>query len=181
MPYFANFRLIVELSTPLVNMRWFFYAVGYDKYSLYFFINGIVMTLLFFIVRIAMIPLYWYKVYTVLESPHWMKMRNFRYVMICTCVLLDIINIYWFKKMFRGAVMVFQSNWQYYEKHHKTQQLELLSSYKCRLKNGFLFANNILCESTKLGLNKIFPSRYIGSLERNMPKVLIDLLNRNAD
>ena len=57
MPYFANFRLIVELSTPLVNMRWFFYAVGYDKYSLHFFINGICMTLLFFTVRIATIPL----------------------------------------------------------------------------------------------------------------------------
>jgi len=184
MPYFANFRLIVELSTPLVNMRWFFYAAGYNKYSLCFFINGIVMTLLFFTVRIAIIPLYWYKVYTVLESPLWIKMRHFRYVMIFTCVLLDIINIYWFKKMFRGAVMVFQSNWQYYEKHHKTQQIETILFYRNQLMNAILSANNLVCESTKQGLNKINPSRYIDfrlSEHAFMPRILAELLNRNGD
>jgi len=179
MPYFANFRLIVELSTPLVNMRWFMYACGYDKYSICFFLNGIVMTLLFFTVRIATIPLYWYKVYIVLDSALWIKMRNFRYVMIGTCILLDIINIYWFKKMFHGAVVVFQCNWQYYEKHHKTHQLEMLSAYKKQVLHSISFANSILRESTKHGLHKI-SSRFT---DRNklVPKILADFINRYSE
>ncbi len=106
---------------------------------------------------------YWYKVYSVLDSPLWTKMRNFRYVMIFTCILLDIINIYWFKKMFRGAVLVVQSNWEYYEKHHKNQQLEMLASYKNQFKNSILLANEIVYRTTKSGLRKINPSKFIGS------------------
>lgn len=106
MPYFANFRLICELSTPLVNMRWFLYAAGHNKKSIYFFINGITMTLMFFTVRIAIIPVYWYKVFTVIDSPLWLQMKHLRYVMIVTCVILDVINLFWFKKMLRGAIIV---------------------------------------------------------------------------
>lgn len=110
MPYFANFRLICELSTPLVNMRWFLYAAGHNKKSRAFFINGIAMTVLFFAVRIAVIPVYWYKVYSVVDSELWAQMRHFRYIMIVTCVILDVINLFWFKKMFAGALAVLEAN-----------------------------------------------------------------------
>lgn len=110
MPYFANFRLICELSTPLVNMRWFLYAAGHNKKSRAFFINGIAMTVLFFAVRIAIIPVYWYKVYSVVESDLWTQMRHFRYIMIVTCITLDIINMFWFKKMLKGALAVLEAN-----------------------------------------------------------------------
>lgn len=159
MPYFANFRLIVELSTPLVNMRWFLYAMGFKKDSTHFFINGILMTMMFFAVRILSIPIYWYKVYTVLDSPVWIKMRNFRYVMIVTCILLDIINIYWFRKMFKGALIVWNTKWQHYEKHHKHQQLEMLQEYRKNIK--YKLTNNLLYQSTLNGLNIINPSRYL--------------------
>lgn len=120
-----------------------------------------------------------YKVYMVLDSALWVKMRHFRFVMVGTCILLDIINIYWFKKMFHGAVVVFQCNWQYYEKHHKTQQLEMLVAYKKQMLQSITVANNILRESTKHGFNKI-SSRFT---ERNnlLPKILADLINRNTD
>ncbi len=172
MPYFANFRLIVELSTPLVNIRWFLYAVGFKKDSLHFFINGILMTLMFFTVRIASIPVYWYKVYTVLDSPTWIKMRNFRYLMIVTCVALDIINIYWFRKMFKGALIVWTTNWQYYEKHHKTQQLELLHEYRKNIKQKL--TNNLVYQSTLNGLNIINPSRYLPQM------MIINSININV-
>lgn len=152
MPYFANFRLVVEFSTPLVNMRWFFYICGYEKNSLHFFLNGILMTLAFFVVRIMSIPLFWFKVYTVLDSPVWLKMKYFRYVMIVTCLLLDIINIYWFNKLFKGAKLVWSANWQYYEKHHKTQQIEVV-------KSKILLVNNVICESTRQSLVAIVDSR----------------------
>jgi hypothetical protein len=175
MPYFANFRLIVELSTPLVNIRWFLYAVGFKKDSLHFFINGILMTLMFFAVRIASIPVYWYKVYTVLDSPTWIKMRNFRYVMIVTCVALDIINIYWFRKMFKGALIVWTTNWQYYEKHHKNQQLEMLHEYRKSIKHKL--TNNLLYQSTLNGLNIINPSRYLAQVTIDPNMYLARIIN----
>lgn len=110
MPYFANFRLIAELSSPIINMRWFLYAMGYQKNSFQFLINGLTMTLIFFLVRILTIPIYWYKVYTVMESPLWIVMGYFRLVMVTTCLTLDIINLYWFKKIYIGAKYLVMSN-----------------------------------------------------------------------
>lgn len=139
------------------------------------------MTILFFTVRIASIPVFWYKVYSILESPLWAKMKHFRYIMIITCLALDIINVFWFRKMFKGAIIVWQSNWQYYEKHHKTQQLEKLNSYSTLFKNKLLNANNLVYQSTRNGLDIIInPSKYIGIgfIERNIsvPRVLTDFL-----
>jgi hypothetical protein len=163
MPYFANLRLIVELSTPLVNMRWYLYALGYKKDSIIFFVNGIVMTVTFFLVRVAFIPVYWYKVYIVIDSPLWMKMRNFRYIMVITCIILDVINVYWFQKMFKGALIMWSTNWQYYEKYHKPQQLEMISAYRKNFMDKIFFANNILLQSTLNGLHIINPSRFMPS------------------
>ena len=181
MPYFANFRLVVELSTPLVNMRWFLYACGYNKNSLHFFFNGIIMTIMFFLVRIVSIPIFWYKVYSVLDSPLWIKMKNFRYIMIGTCFCLDVVNVYWFKKIFRGAQIVWSTNWQYYEKHHKAQQLQNLHAYHRLLKDKILGANNVIFQSTKNGWNIINPSKYlnVGLIERRVPKIVSDFLSKH--
>lgn len=130
MPYFANFRLICELSTPLVNMRWFLYASGLNKTSFYFLLNGLVMTAMFFTVRIAIIPIYWYKVYSVSDSQLWTQMQHFRYIMIITCLILDVINIFWFKKMFRGALIVASSNWKNYKKNNPDEHSKIISSYQ---------------------------------------------------
>lgn len=178
MPYFANFRLIVEFSTPLVNMRWFLYACGYSKDCGHFFLNGIAMTMVFFLARIMTIPVYWFKVYSVLDSVLWIKLKYFRHLMVVTCFFLDVINIYWFKKMFKGAIVVWSANWQYYEKYHKTQQIEMIKS---KLVNNFVY------QSTLGGLNLIAnPGRFIsiGFMERfSLPKIAADLFgpNREAD
>lgn len=168
MPYFANFRLIVELSTPLVNMRWFLYATGYPKDSIHFFVNGIVMTALFFTVRIASIPIYWYKVYTVLDSPLWAKMRTFRYIMIVTCLALDVINVYWFRKMFKGALIVWNTNWQYYEKHHKAQQLERLGNMRKFVSSKLTISNSAMYQSTVQRLQRLYPANYMPTSAMNL-------------
>ncbi len=139
MPYFANFRLICELSTPLVNMRWFLYAAGHNKNSPAFFVNGIAMTVMFFAVRIAIIPVYWYKVYSVVDSQLWMQMRHFRYIMIVTCLILDVINIFWFKKMFKGAVAVIKNNWRYYK-----EKSSVMMAYHTNLEGTTNFTKNML-------------------------------------
>lgn len=176
MPYFANFRLIVELSTPLVNMRWFLYACGYPKDSVYFFINGLTMTLVFFVVRILSIPIYWYKCYSIVDTPQWFKLKYLRHVMVLTCLCLDVINIYWFRKMLRGAMIVWSTNWSYFEKHHKSVQLARLA----RLRSS-------LYTSTMNGLNVIgTPSRYMGMrfvdrLIESLPAVIAEtFLSRPA-
>ncbi|XP_023589241.1 transmembrane protein 56-like isoform X3 [Trichechus manatus latirostris] len=51
--YIGNFRLIAELSTPFVNQLWFFKTLKYSKSSKAYIINGVLMTVMFFIVRIA--------------------------------------------------------------------------------------------------------------------------------
>ena len=42
--------------------RWFLDVLGYQKTSPIFLINGVAMAGMFFLVRIASIPPYWYKV-----------------------------------------------------------------------------------------------------------------------
>ncbi|CAF4082019.1 unnamed protein product, partial [Rotaria sp. Silwood2] len=104
MPYFANFRLLAELSTPSVNFRWFLDALKYPRRSKAFILNGLFMTIVFFFVRIFAMPIYWWKVYTVAVTPLWSHMGHFRFILIIVCVVLDVINLYWFSKMFRGCV-----------------------------------------------------------------------------
>uniref|UniRef100_A0A0E9V1N3 TLC domain-containing protein n=1 Tax=Anguilla anguilla TaxID=7936 RepID=A0A0E9V1N3_ANGAN len=43
LPYFANFRLLAEFSTPCVNQRWFFEVLGYPKSSKPNIANGVMM------------------------------------------------------------------------------------------------------------------------------------------
>jgi hypothetical protein len=107
----------------------------------------------------------------------WIKMRNFRYVMIITCIILDIINIYWFQKMFKGVLIVISTNWE----HHKTHQLEQFSNYRKNFRNKITESKGLILEA----LHKINHGRYLGIkfIERNvhMPKVLNDFLNRNTE
>ena len=72
------------------------------------------MTIIFFVARIVIIPVYWFKVYYILIRPLdtstiddiEIAMNKYLYIMIVTCIVLDIINIYWFIKIFKGAILV---------------------------------------------------------------------------
>uniref|UniRef100_A0A670ZWZ6 TLC domain-containing protein n=1 Tax=Pseudonaja textilis TaxID=8673 RepID=A0A670ZWZ6_PSETE len=64
LPYFANFRLLSELSTPFVNLRWFLDATGWSRTSRLVLANGLAMMVVFFMVRIAVIPSYYMQVYS---------------------------------------------------------------------------------------------------------------------
>ena len=64
------------------------------------------MTLVFFFVRIVAMPIYWWKVYTVAITPLWSHMGHFRFVLLVVCIVLDLINLYWFSKMVRGCAKI---------------------------------------------------------------------------
>ncbi|CAF1165359.1 unnamed protein product [Rotaria sordida] len=106
MPYFANFRLLAELSTPSVNIRWFLDALKYPRTSKLFVYNGLLMTIIFFFVRIFAMPIYWWKVYIAAMTPLWPHMGYFRLILLVVCVVLDVINLYWFSKMLRGCIKI---------------------------------------------------------------------------
>lgn len=102
LPYFANYRLMAEFSTPLVNNRWFMDTLGFDKSGPLYMGNGSVMTVVFFACRILNMPQYWYTVFSVYGTEKFMKLGNLQYVLIVSCFVLDLINLYWFYKLCKG-------------------------------------------------------------------------------
>lgn len=105
-PWFANFRLLAELSTPFVNQRWFLDVLGYDKGSPIFVSNGIAMAIMFLLVRIMAIPPYWYKVFLIYGSPACQELGRIWYVLLSSCIILDSLNCVWFYKILRGCYKV---------------------------------------------------------------------------
>jgi hypothetical protein len=126
------------------------------------------MTFIFFMARIFIIPIYWYKVYSISSTPDWIQTKHLRYLMVITCLALDCTNIYWFMKMLHGAKIVWSQNWQYYSEHHKKQQINRISSYCDLMVDKLLVKNNSFCKSTLNSVNRI-NKRWINSdfIDRN--------------
>ncbi|XP_058626049.1 TLC domain-containing protein 4-B isoform X4 [Onychostoma macrolepis] len=107
LPYFANFRLISELSTPFVNQRWFFEALAYPRTHRLVVANGVAMAVVFFLVRIAVMPPYWAKVFGTFGTPAFERLGLAAQVAwIVSCICLDILNTIWMYKITRGCYKV---------------------------------------------------------------------------
>ncbi|KAJ8363413.1 hypothetical protein SKAU_G00122440 [Synaphobranchus kaupii] len=107
LPYFANFRLISELSTPFVNQRWFFEALSYPRSGNLVVANGVAMTLAFFLVRIAVIPSYYTKVAANFGTPAFARLGlGPQVAWILSSVGLDILNLIWMYRISRGLYKV---------------------------------------------------------------------------
>ncbi|KAI1886797.1 hypothetical protein AGOR_G00199510 [Albula goreensis] len=107
LPYFANFRLISELSTPFVNQRWFFEALSYPRSGNLVVANGVAMTVAFFLVRIAVIPTYYLKVAATFGTPAFTRLGlGPQVAWLLSSVSLDILNLVWMYKISRGLYKV---------------------------------------------------------------------------
>lgn len=107
LPYFANFRLISELSTPFVNQRWFFDVLAYPRSHRLVVANGVAMAAAFFLVRIAVMPPYWAKVFGTFGTPAFERLGlGAQVAWIVSCVALDILNVVWMYKIARGCYKV---------------------------------------------------------------------------
>ncbi|EDO44390.1 predicted protein [Nematostella vectensis] len=110
LPYFANFRQLAELSTVFVNQRWFYTAAKEPYVSRRFLANAWSMVISFFLCRLAVMPYYYYKCSQVWDTPERMRLGP---LVTCfwlgTCVILDIINVFWMVKMIRGGYKVLNS------------------------------------------------------------------------
>ncbi|XP_048018669.1 transmembrane protein 56-B-like isoform X2 [Megalobrama amblycephala] len=112
LPYFANFRLLSEFSTPFVNQRWFFHMLGYHKLSKPSLVNGVAMAFTFFLVRIAVIPGYYSHMYSVFGTDDFYKLPlGGRSAWVISSVSLDIMNIMWMRRIIRGCLKVLHSAW----------------------------------------------------------------------
>uniref|UniRef100_M4AEF9 TLC domain containing 4 n=1 Tax=Xiphophorus maculatus TaxID=8083 RepID=M4AEF9_XIPMA len=110
LPYFANFRLLAEFSTPCVNQRWFFEVLGYPKSSRPNMANGVAMAVVFFMVRIAVMPVYYSRMYAVYGTEaFYLVPWGGRVAWICSSICLDIMNIMWMHKIARGCYKVLRS------------------------------------------------------------------------
>ncbi|XP_051867646.1 TLC domain-containing protein 4-B [Pristis pectinata] len=104
LPYFANFRLIAEFSTPFVNQRWFFEVLGYPKTSKPNIINGFLMALIFFLVRIAVMPPYYNKMISTFGTEAFNKLGlQAQLTWIIASICLDVMNLMWMHKIGKGC------------------------------------------------------------------------------
>ncbi|KAI1883095.1 hypothetical protein AGOR_G00241710 [Albula goreensis] len=111
LPYFANFRLLAEFSTPCVNQRWFFEVLGYPKSSKANLANGVLMAAMFFLVRIVVMPVYYARMYSVFGTQAFYRVSwGGRMAWILSSFCLDIMNLVWMRKIARGCFKVLHTS-----------------------------------------------------------------------
>ncbi|KAM6219655.1 TLC domain-containing protein 4 [Rhynchocyon petersi] len=105
--FVGNFRLLSELSSPWINQRWFFETLKYPKFSKANVINGILMTVVFFIVRIAVLPSLYYFLYSMYGTEPYVRLGPLiQYSWVGSCIVLDILNVFWMIKITKGCIKV---------------------------------------------------------------------------
>ncbi|CAG5106536.1 Oidioi.mRNA.OKI2018_I69.chr1.g2887.t2.cds [Oikopleura dioica] len=110
MGWYSCFRLLSEFSTPFVNLRWILVSIGLKNTRRYK-INGVLMTASFFLCRICTFPIYWYYVARVWNTESFNNIPNVLFFFwIVGPLALDILNTFWFYKMFRGMLKALQKS-----------------------------------------------------------------------
>ncbi|KAK1785851.1 hypothetical protein P4O66_003222 [Electrophorus voltai] len=110
LPYFANFRLLSEFSTPFVNQRWFLQVLGYHKRSKPSLVNGVAMAASFFLARIAVIPVYYRHMYSVYGTEAFTRLsQDARFAWVLCSLCLDVMNVMWMRRILRGCLKVLRS------------------------------------------------------------------------
>lgn len=91
----------------LIFRRWFFEALKYPRSHQLVVLNGIAMTAVFFMVRIAVMPSYWASVFACFGTQDFELLGlGAQVAWIISCVVLDILNIAWMYKIARGCYKV---------------------------------------------------------------------------
>jgi hypothetical protein len=102
--WYSSYRLMAEFSTPFVNIRWILYAIGMKNTRRYK-INGLLMTISFFVCRILAMPFYWYYVAKNYSLPEFKTVPKQMVVFwLLLPALLDCLNLFWFHKMVNGII-----------------------------------------------------------------------------
>lgn len=96
-----------DSSNLLSRFSWFFEVLGYPKSSRPNMANGVAMAVVFFLVRIAVMPVYYSSMYTVYGTEaYYLVPWGGRVAWICSSICLDIMNVMWMHKIARGCYRV---------------------------------------------------------------------------
>lgn len=113
LPDFLLLRLpdMTTYSPHLVCFfSWFFEVLGYPKSSKPNIANGVLMAAIFFLVRIAVMPVYYSRMYAVYGTEAFYRVPlGGRGAWIFSSFCLDIMNIMWMHKIARGCYKVLRS------------------------------------------------------------------------
>ena len=100
--WFANVRLLSELSTPFVNLRWMLLQVNM-KESIFYSINRKLTFYAFVLVRIIPIPIWWSAYAYHFGSDEFTNIHVLSKVTIVLSGLaLDFLNLTWCMKLAKG-------------------------------------------------------------------------------
>lgn len=87
--------------------RWFFEVLGYPKSSKANIMNGVLMTVVFFVVRIAVMPVYYSHVISSFGTEGFQRLGfAAQSAWIISSVVLDIMNVMWMVKIAKGCYKV---------------------------------------------------------------------------
>ena len=108
-PFIALFRLLSEASTIFINIRWIVLTLKMKDSPLYVW-NSVTAMIVFFLVRIVTIIPNWVIFNASIDYSAW---QNIHIVHKCICVgstvPLDCLNLYWFWKMIKIVIKVFNA------------------------------------------------------------------------
>lgn len=96
-----------DISLSPSSCRWFFEALKYPRSHRLVVLNGIAMAVVFFLVRIAVMPSYWASVFATFGTPDFERLGlGAQVAWITSCIALDILNTVWMYKITRGCYKV---------------------------------------------------------------------------
>ena len=104
--YWVVLRLSTELSTPFVNILWYFLFTNYPKQSTLFITNSLLLVITFYGCRIFTIPYYWIAMYYhVYQNPSTPVMWpiGISYWIVMSNIVVDVLNVIWAYKIARGG------------------------------------------------------------------------------
>ncbi|CAH1247402.1 TMEM56 [Branchiostoma lanceolatum] len=105
-PWIMSTFLYYEASTPFVHLRSILSKLGWKHTSLYT-VNGLVLMTVFFLCRVAIIPVYWRTVYLLYTDGSFPQIDAFvYYLMLYGRVVFDILNVYWFSLMVKAFCII---------------------------------------------------------------------------
>ena len=106
--FFIIYRLISELSTPFVNL-WSTFRTLDEKNTIWYAFSSIGMVTTFCVCRIMPMPWHWYVLwFTIIDPASFIVPLHFRVLTVINFLAFDVLNVYWFSKMVRGAVKLFR-------------------------------------------------------------------------
>lgn len=107
---FSHLYLFIYIMLFVLSSSWFFEVLGYPKTSGPNMANGVAMALVFFMVRIAVMPVYYSRMCAVYGTEaFYLVPWGGRVAWICSSICLDIMNIMWMHKITRGCYKVLRS------------------------------------------------------------------------